>query len=394
MIRAVLLDLDDTLLRNDMAGFLPTYLRSLGESLADLVDPGRLAAEVMAGTRDMLANQDPRRTLADCFAARFYPALGWNEPDMRPHLQDYYLRVFPQLQTLTAPMSGAVELVQALQQAGLELAIATNPLFPRLAVEHRLAWAGLPVDRYSFVLVSSYEELHFAKPHPEYYTELLGRLGVRAHEAAMIGNEFDNDIKPALDLGMAAYHVSDRPRGSGGALGGTLAWLRDPDQAGDPAAAHRPRAILAQMRGHLSALLGMTAGLSAEAWRRRPEPEEWSAGEILCHLRDVELEVNLPRLQRILTEQDPFLSAVDPDRWAEPRGYHQQAGAEALMRFTKARMELVGMLEDLKPETWGKPARHSLLGPTRLSEIYSVAAEHDLLHLAQLRRTIGPRPLP
>jgi hypothetical protein len=132
----------------------------------------------------------------------------------------------------------------------------------------------------------------------------------------------------------------------------------------------------------------MTAGLSAEAWHRRPEPEEWSAGEILCHLRDVELEVNLPRLQRILTEQDPFLSAVDPDGWAEPRGYRQQAGPEALVRFTEARMELVSMLEDLKPESWGKPARHSLLGPTRLSEIYSVAAEHDLLHLAQLRRTI------
>jgi FMN phosphatase YigB (HAD superfamily) len=393
MIRAVLLDLDDTLLRNDMAGFLPTYLRSLGEAMADLIDPGQLAAEVMAGTRDMLANQDPRRTLADSFAARFYPALGWNEPDMRPRLQDYYLRVFPELQTLTTPMSGAVELVEALQQAGLELAIATNPLFPRLAVEHRLAWAGLPVDRYPFVLVSSYEELHFAKPHPEYYTEVLGRLGVRAHEAAMIGNEFDNDIQPALDLGMAAYHVSDRPRGSGGGLGGVLAWMQDPDQAGDPGAAHRPRAILAQMRGHLSALLGMTAGLSAEAWRRRPEPEEWSAGEILCHLRDVELEVNLPRLQRILTEQDPFLSAVDPDRWAEPRGYRQQAGAEALETFTGARMELLGMLGDLKPESWGKPARHSLLGPTRLSEIYSVAAEHDLLHLAQLRRTIGPSPL-
>jgi len=392
MIRAVLLDLDDTLLRNDMAGFLPTYLHSLGEALADLVDPGRLAAEVMAGTRDMLVNQDPRRTLADCFAARFYPALGWNEPDMRPRLQDYYMRVFPQLQALTTPMSGAVELVEALQQAGLELAIATNPLFPRLAVEHRLAWAGLPVDRYSFGLVSSYEELHFAKPHREYYTELLGRLGVRAHEAAMIGNEFDNDIQPALELGMAAYHISDSPRVSGGPLEGVLAWLRDPDQAGDPAAAHRPEAILAQMRGHLSALLGMTAGLSNEAWRRRPEAEEWSAGEILCHLRDVELEVNLPRLERILTEQDPFISAVDPDRWAEPRGYRQQAGAEALVRFTEARMELVGILEDLKPESWRKPARHSLLGPTRLSEIYSVAAEHDLLHLAQLRRTISPSP--
>jgi FMN phosphatase YigB (HAD superfamily) len=389
MIRAALLDLDDTLLQNDMAGFLPVYLRSLGESLADLADPGRLAAEVMAGTRDMLVNRDPRRTLQDVFAARFYPAMGWNEPEVRPRLLDYYQNEFPHLQDSTRPIPAAVELVQALQQAGVEVAIATNPLFPRLAVEHRLAWAGLAVAQFHFALLSSFEELHFAKPHAEYYTEVLGRLGVRAHEAAMLGNEYDNDIRPALELGVATYHVSDKPRGTGGTLAGALDWLRDPDLTGDPSAAHRPGAILAMMRGHLGALLGMASSLSPGSWGQRPKPGEWSAGEILCHLRDVEREVNLPRLRRLLTEQDPFISAVDPDRWAEPRGYRRQSGPEALTAFTEARLETLGLLGTLAPEAWAKPARHSLLGPTRLSEIFSVAAEHDLLHLAQLRRTLA-----
>jgi FMN phosphatase YigB (HAD superfamily) len=394
VIRAVLLDLDDTLLRNDMAGFLPTYLQSLGRAMADLVDPGRLSAEVMAGTRDMLVNLDPRRTLQEVFAARFYPAMGWDEAEVRPRLDDYYQRIFPELQQQTAPIPGALELVEALRQEGRELAIATNPLFPRLAVEHRLAWAGLPVDRFDFALVSSYEEMHFSKPHPEYYTELLGRLGARAHEAAMIGNEFDNDIRPALELGLAVYHVHPTPRGTGGELRGVLPWLRDPELTGDPGAAQRPRAILAQLRGHLSALLGMVAGLTEAAWSRRPEPEEWSAGEIACHLRDVEREVNLPRLERILTEQDPFISAVDPDRWAEPRGYRLQSGPQALGAFGEARLETVRLLEGLEPAAWDTPARHSLLGPTRLGEILSVAAEHDLLHLAQLRRTLAAHRLP
>jgi hypothetical protein len=138
----------------------------------------------------------------------------------------------------------------------------------------------------------------------------------------------------------------------------------------------------------------MVAGLTSAGWSLRPEPEEWSAGEIACHLRDVEREVNLPRLQRILTEPDPFISAVDPDRWAEPRGYRRQPGAQALEAFGEDRLETLRLLEGLEPATWDTPARHSLLGPTRLSEILSVAAEHDLLHLAQLRRTLAAGHLP
>lgn len=391
MIRAVLLDLDDTLLQNDMAGFLPPYLRSLGEAMADLADPGRLAAEVMAGTRDMLANLDPRCTLEAAFAARFYPALGWDEAEVRPRLQDFYQRVFPKLQELTSPIAGAKHFVQSLLEDDRQLVIATNPLFPRRAVEHRLTWAGLPVDAYPYALVGSYEELHFAKPHPEFFAELLGRLGIRSHEAAMIGNELKNDILPALGLGLAVFHIGGTAdQGiAGGSLQDALPWALQADLSGDPSAARSPRAILAQLRGYLSALLGMTEGLREQAWGLRPAPGEWSPGEILCHLRDVELEVNLPRVGRILNEHDPFISAVDPDRWAEPRGYSQQSGTQAREAFTSARMQTIATLEALEPETWQQPARHSLLGPTTLSEILSVAAEHDLLHLGQLRHALA-----
>jgi hypothetical protein len=152
MIRAVLLDLDDTLLRNDMAGFLPTYLRSLGEALADLVDPGRLAAEVMAGTRDMLINQDPRRT----WLAALPPLLPGLKQTRRhaSRLRDYYSECSHRPADPPAAYAGRRRLVQALQRASLEQP-RHQPLFPRLAVEHRLAWAGLPVDRHSLARSST-----------------------------------------------------------------------------------------------------------------------------------------------------------------------------------------------------------------------------------------------
>src|SRR5258705_9503121 len=45
-------------------------------------------------------------------------------------------------------------------------------------------------------------------------------------------------------------------------------------------------------------------GRDASALSRRPDAGGWSAGEIVCHLRDVE-ELFLVRFQTILAEDDP-----------------------------------------------------------------------------------------
>jgi hypothetical protein len=44
---------------------------------------------------------------------------------------------------------------------------------------------------------------------------------------------------------------------------------------------------LARLPDVLQAVLG---GLDADTWRVRPVPAEWSAIEIVCHLRDEEVE--------------------------------------------------------------------------------------------------------
>ncbi len=73
MIRTLLLDLDDTLLENDVETFVPAYLQRLGAFLNDLAPAERLIPLLLHATRVMLENNDPEITLERVFAGNFYP---------------------------------------------------------------------------------------------------------------------------------------------------------------------------------------------------------------------------------------------------------------------------------------------------------------------------------
>ncbi|NIS80043.1 MAG: HAD family hydrolase [Anaerolineales bacterium] len=390
MIKTLLIDLDDTLLENDMERFLPAYLQKIGEHFSNLAAPDRIANQVMAGTLAMIQNLDPTRTLQEIFAEIFYPSLGVSEERLRPKIDEFYTQVFPTLRSYTDRREIANQLVKAVRNAGLDIVIATSPLFPLTAIEQRLAWAGLDVEAHEYALIASYETFHFAKPHTAYYAEILGRLGTSPHEAAMIGNDISDDMIPAQTMGMAVFHISPSPRDfPGGDLQDAISWLEVAHTQSHPEAVDDPEVLLARLRGHLAALLSLSDGLRDQDWSKRQGDEEWAPNEIVCHMRDVENEVNLPRVRSILTQHEPYLSAFDTDQWAEERDYLCQSGLEALNDFSESRLQVIAELASLKADRWSRPARHSLFGPTSLAEVLRIVTDHDLLHLAQLRSTLA-----
>jgi FMN phosphatase YigB (HAD superfamily) len=394
MIRAVLVDLDDTLLDNKMDVFLPAYFHKLGEYLSDRVDPAHMVSELLIGTRAMLENLDPTRRLERAFSDHYYPAIGFEELPMEQHIERFYREVFPSLKALTHQRLDARPFLDQLQKRDLELAIATNPLFPRLAIEERLRWAGTPAEEIPFSLITSFENSHFAKPHPEYYAEILGRLGLPPQEAAMIGNDPSADIAPAQLLGMATFHLSPDPdqRFQGGSFAQAESWLDQQAGMDQGENVKTPVAILARARGHLGALMTMLGTLDEDDWITSRGEEEWSLGEIMCHLRDVEREVHLDRLTQMLAEPEAHLVGEDTDAWAAERQYDCQLGALAFMDFIQSRLELIDRLARLETEDWDRPARHTLLGPIRLNEVMAIANDHDTIHLAQLRKTLATIP--
>ena len=102
-IKAVLLDLDDTLLINDMEVFSPPYFRALLAKVQGVCRPGTFMEALNTGIRAMVANDGRGPTNAEVFAREFYPRLGCPRDDVEPLLEDFYRHDFEDLAYLTAP---------------------------------------------------------------------------------------------------------------------------------------------------------------------------------------------------------------------------------------------------------------------------------------------------
>ena len=84
--------------------------------------------------------------------------------------------------------------------------MATNPIFPAVATESRIRWAGLtPAD---FELYTTYENIGFCKPNPAYYLEIANRLNVVPEECLMVGNDVTEDMV-ARSVGMHGFLLTD-----------------------------------------------------------------------------------------------------------------------------------------------------------------------------------------
>ncbi len=392
MTPTLLLDLDDTLLINNMDAFLPQYLSTFSQHVAEHISPEIFVQNLLVGTQAMVDNRRPDCTLQDVFDQAFFSQVNVDTEKFRQLADSFYQEIFPSLRHLTSPAEGAVQLVKQASERGYRLAVATNPLFPITAIKQRLTWANLSIDENLFQAITSYERYHFAKPEPAYYAELLARLGWPDGPVVMVGDDLERDIIPASYLGLATYYVGPednlspdegfRPTASG-SLSGLIDWMEQVPQKDITPAYNTPSAIMAVFRSTPALLDSLVRDLPRDIWIRKPGPGEWCLTEILCHMRDVEAEVNLPRVEKLLSEDNPFIAGKDTDQWADERGYINEDGKLALEQFTATRSRLLDKIENLSQDEWNLPARHTIFGPTRLLEIASIAAAHDRLHVQQ-----------
>ena len=387
MTLTLLLDLDDTLLETNIGAFIPAYFQALSKHLADYVQPEKMLPALMKGTELMLASEDPSRTLQAVFEAYFYPKLGVSKEQLAHLIEQFYDEIFPSIGAVTRKREGAVELVDWAFAKGYRVAIATDPLFPRKAIYHRIRWAGLDPER--FELVSSFETFHFTKSHPGYFAEVLGRLGWPNEPVLMVGNDVERDLKPAQSLGLKTYHVnSEFASGSGteagsGKLSDLRSWLESTDLESLEPSIQTPSAILAVMSSTPAVLQSLVPSIPDSIWPHKPSANEWALVEVICHLRDTEREIHHMQVNTLLEENEPFIPHPDGSVWAKERNYLKEDGQMALRDFTSARLEMLAKLKGLNDAVWKQKARHAIFGPTHFQEVIGFMADHDRMHIQQ-----------
>lgn len=205
-LKMILFDLDGTLLPMDQEQFTKYYFGLLAKKLAPLgYQPEALIDGIWKGTAAMVKNKGDKNNEAvfwDTFAA----LLGDHVRADEPTFDHFYRNEFQQVKASCGLNPLAAKAVAMVKQKGLRTALATNPIFPAVATESRMAWAGLnPAD---FELYTTYENSCHSKPNPAYYQDILAKLGVQPEECLMVGNDVGEDMI-AETLGMKVFLLTD-----------------------------------------------------------------------------------------------------------------------------------------------------------------------------------------
>lgn len=226
MLKAILFDLDGTLLDIELGSFLDDYFSALGPVLSTLtgmdvtsaLDAVMKATGAMCGDHPGISNQDVfNRT----FAA--LTGIDLSHEAAAGPVDRFYRESFPTLRGTCAPHENAAQAVSVARELGLMTSVATNPIFPLAAVVERMRWADLSTS--DFEVITSYETSEACKPAPVYFRAVSESLGVSPSECLMVGDDPSLDMA-AADVGMKTFYVGARPS-AGADWTGTLGDLVD-----------------------------------------------------------------------------------------------------------------------------------------------------------------------
>jgi hypothetical protein len=149
--------------------------------------------------------------------------------------------------------------------------------------------------------------------------------------------------------------------------------------------------VLDQLRSTPLQLRELTTGLPPELLRMSPDPDAWSANDVLAHLRACSDRWG-EAATRILEEDCPRIRGTEPRIWITKTDYLDLEFTPSLRAFVRQRKVLLAVLDPLQPADWqrtgtlvgaGKPV--SLTAHTYAERL----ARHERSHVKQIARTVA-----
>jgi hypothetical protein len=139
----------------------------------------------------------------------------------------------------------------------------------------------------------------------------------------------------------------------------------------------------------------LTADLASGQLQTAPNPDAWSANEVLAHLRAC-ADVWGGCIVAIITADRPTLWAVNPRTWIKQTDYRDLAFGPSLAAFARQRAELLAILEPLPAESWSRAATVTGAGTVLERTVLFYAqwlARHERPHLKQIARIVSTTPV-
>jgi FMN phosphatase YigB (HAD superfamily) len=205
LLKAVLFDLDNTLIRFDEREFFEAYIPRISTVFSDMMPLETLITKLLLSTQ-MLVNNNGQMSNAEYFMSSFSEGYEGYQEEIWKRFIKFYETEFDRFQALVSVTPGVREVFVKLKKTGVKLVIASNPIWPQIVQMKRLSWAGL--GDWNFELVTHIENMSYCKPHIEYYLEICQKIDEKPNGCLMVGNDPVNDLVVAK-IGMKTFLVTD-----------------------------------------------------------------------------------------------------------------------------------------------------------------------------------------
>jgi len=146
--------------------------------------------------------------------------------------------------------------------------------------------------------------------------------------------------------------------------------------------------VLAQLDESPARIADLTKGLTVTQLHAIPGPDEWSANDVLAHLRAC-ADVRGGCITTIIDGDVPTIRAISPRGWIRRTNYRDLKFRASLSAFDQQRAELLALLHPLAPKAWSRTATVKGAGKVVTATVLDYAlrlADHEHHHLEQFGR--------
>jgi hypothetical protein len=137
-------------------------------------------------------------------------------------------------------------------------------------------------------------------------------------------------------------------------------------------------------------IAALTAGLTEAQLHTATKSDEWSANDVLAHIRAC-ADVRGNPILVIVAEDRPTLRAVNPLTWIKKTDYLKLEFWPSFRSFAKQRAKLLAVLKPLPPKGWSRAATVTGAGAVldRTVLIYAQwVGRHERPHVKQIERIV------
>lgn len=205
MLKAVLFDLDNTLMLFEEEKFLMSYYPVMLARFDGVFPDGRLAERLLSATA-VLQGNDGSKINRELFMEAFCDGYNLDRDETWSRFEQFFTLDFDRFRDSVTAAPGAKEAFAHAKNRGLRIVVATNPIWPLDVQQKRLAWVGL--GDFQVDLITHIDNMSFCKPHLGYFRQVCRMIDVAPGECLMVGNDPANDMVAAR-TGMKTYQTTD-----------------------------------------------------------------------------------------------------------------------------------------------------------------------------------------